>query len=179
MRALLPLAALALLAACEAKVDTKFDKTHTTTTETTETTVTETGPSTDKDGFAMSVSADGKSASVRIADPAGRATEKSNIDLSPIAAPLPGAQAAAPVRSTEDGADKVKITYTTSQSPAEVAAIYDARIKAAGAAPMVSASAGDNIGRVVVSNNGRNAVAIGITRDDGATKVTVETSAKA
>ncbi len=163
MRALFPLAALALLAACEATADVS------TTGATT----------TDTEGLALSVSADGRTASVNIADAAGRATEKSAIDLSPIAAPLPGAQAAAPVRTTEKGANKEKITYTTAQSPADVAAIYDARIKAAGAAPIVSASAGDNIGRVVVSNGGRSAVAIGITREKGMTEVTVETSAKA
>jgi hypothetical protein len=164
MRMLFPLAALVMLSACEGRTSVTADN--------------ETISTTDKDGLALSVSADGKTASVNIADAAGRATEKSSVDLSPIAAPLPGAQAAAPVRTTEKGTDKVKITYTTSQSPAEVAAIYDARIKAAGAAPIVSASAGDNIARVIVSNGGRSAVAIGITREKGMTEATVETSTK-
>jgi hypothetical protein len=168
MRSLLPLAALALLSACEASADAPRGETNEAATVAT----------TDKEGLALSVSADGKTASVNIADAAGRATEKAAIDLSPIAAPLPGAQAGAPVRTTEGGTSKVKTTYTTSQTPAQVASIYDARIKAAGASPMVSASAGDNIARVVVSNGGRTAVAIGITRENGATRATVETSTK-
>lgn len=131
-----------------------------------------------KDGLAVSVQ-DGKGehARVDIGGAMGEATEKSNVDLSPVAAAYPGAAVLATATSVENGRAKTKVTYQTADAPAKVASFYDARMKAAGASPIVSAQAGDKIARVVVSGGPVKAVAIGIEPQDGGAKLVIEKTA--
>lgn len=105
-------------------------------------------------------------------------TEKSRTDIASLAVAYPGARQ---VEVSGDwklfGSDpgpRVTTEFSTSDSPEKVAAYYDAKMKALGVTPIVSAEADGGIARVVSTNNGAAVVAIGIEPKDGATRIRIE-----
>lgn len=128
-----------------------------------------------KDGLVVRAQEAGKPmATATIGGAAAEATIKAAFDVPALAAPYPGATIVSTENEGSGDERKTKVRMTTADPVARVAAFYDARFKAAGATPVVSAEADGKVARVVVGNDGRDSVAIGIEREDGLTRIAIE-----